>query len=264
MFKIYSDESGSWNNTDRYYLRAWIRIHDNNDQQRIDELAEELKTDIGCKELTWDIFKNNYYQHDTSITQKFNQLLCIVETHFVTISSPTVILDTVRAWKSYQYIDQAKEHELTGASDDIGITKNKLLTTVEHTLFMIYYERQHTQNARTVLNHTDESQWIIDSPQSANKLWKEVTTLSSVEINDSHKITGIQVADIFAGCYQDLLQNTNIEDREFACQVYQSLLKGKVAYKYKYPSPNIIYYNPNDHQFIKDLDKKIRRNIWSK
>lgn len=261
MSIIYSDESGSWNNTRSYYIRSWVKINNNQDDQRIVDFADSLNSYIGSTELNWQRFKRNYTQHGDAIKKDFMELLRIAETHFITITSPDVALDTVRSWKSYQYINNTEEALLTGNPADILIAKDKLLYTVEHVLFMLYYERLHGRNAEKILDPKNVCKWIIDEPQATQRLWKEVSTLESVNIKKSHKIPALQVADIVAGCYQDLLKNPDSEEYNFARQIYTNCLKGKVAFNASFPSPNIIYFN-SDHTSTHDLRFRIENNIW--
>jgi len=84
---------------------------------------------------------------------------------------------------------------------------------------------------------------VIDSPQCLNKNWREIANsagVSKVEfIARSEDEPGIQLADIIAGCIQDMTRNNRKARR-----IYQQLIKDKMVdmYSEDYPNPNLIFY----------------------
>ena len=279
-FLIFSDESGCWKpdpngNSENYYIRAWVRLKEEDLKplnQLIEKIFNELKENNSknIEELRWKYMKNDVLLKSLDETN-LKELFDINFQTFITISVPSCAIERIRETKTYFEIDKINEEHLTGyISDSIykddrnlaEITKKKLIKTVEHMLFMGIYEKYHIENAKKAFDlcETVDYEFIIDRPQCDKEMWKDIANIKNVELEDSKKNPGIQLADVVVGCYQDLLKDRESDDYKKAFEFYEKYLKSKQVYKGKeLPNPNLIFVYDQCNKFVLDL---IRRNIW--
>lgn len=232
-FIIYSDEAGTWDNS-AYYIRSWVKISVPDYNLLLKEVLF-LKHVAGISALKWSNFKNS--------SDEFKDIFNIDFKVFITISIPSHL--SKKLYKALQTVARIPAKDFTGDWRLKVALKRKAINSLKHTLFFNIYERQHIENAKSVLvNDTDPSKYkfVIDSPQCLNKNWREIANsagVSKVEfIARSEDEPGIQLADIIAGCIQDMTRNNRKARR-----IYQQLIKDKMVdmYSEDYPNPNLIF-----------------------
>ena len=280
QFLIFSDESGCWKpdpngNSENYYIRAWIRLKEEDLKplnQLIEKIFNELKENNSknIEELRWKYMKNDVLLKSLDETN-LKELFDINFQTFITISVPSCAIERIRETNTYSIINKIDEKLLTGyistsryKNDNnlAEITRDKLIKTVEHMLFMGIYEKCHIENAKKAFDlcETVDYEFIIDKPQCDKEMWKDIANIKNVELKDSKDSPGIQLADVIAGCYQDLLKDRESDEYKKAFEFYEKYLKSKQVYKGKeLPNPNLIFVYDQCNKFVLDL---IKRNIW--
>lgn len=265
-YKVFSDESGTWNhpNDDEYYIRSWILI----DSEKIIELEDKMKNiraGLDCEELRWKHIVGAYSSSrplEQGRQGAIEEVLSLVSGIYITISVPALIKRYIHRMNTYKVINSLDHENFTGGDIETNLCKEKILSTVENSLFILYYEKRHTHNARDVFSRYNITSWIIDEPQSTKKIWKEAINIDGVSIEKSHKSDGLQIADIVAGCYRALLKGDTEQEYNIAKDFYTSCIKYKTTYSASSPCPNIVYYDMSDSEVV-TLREKIQNQIWT-
>ena len=252
MIKIFSDESGSWKNKENYYTRAWIKIDKGNYDNLIKEVLFSKDKLEKITEVKWNDVKRNYDEYKNIFEVPSFQV-------FITISEPVVFFE-----RSYRVIDylsgnEVEDHLGTHDTNIISSLKETLVNSAQNSLFLHHFERHHIRTAKMALvdtNNSEEYEFIVDSPQFFKNQWKKVVKEEDIEnitiIEKSENYPGIQIADVVAGCFQDLLRNDSKAEKIFA-----ESIKDKMCDMYcrECPNPNIIFYGDE----TKDLLNRIKQ-----
>jgi hypothetical protein len=254
MIKIFSDESGSWKNKKNYYVRAWIKIDKDNYDNLIKEVLFSKYKLKKTTELKWDDIKRNY--------DKYRNILEIPSFHvFITISKPVVFFE--RCYKVIDYLSSDEVENHLGAHDaNIKLSlKETLVSSAQNSLFLHHFERHHIRTAKMALvetNSNEEYEFLIDSPQFFKNQWEKVVKEEGIKniniVEKSENYPGIQIADIIAGCFQELLSNDSK-----AKEIFAESIKNKMCDMYcpECPNPNIIF-NEEATKNLHDRIKQIR------
>lgn len=277
---IFSDESGCWTqnpNNAQYYIRSWIKLEEESLEslneiigEILNELNKNIKEAKNIKELCWDYVKNNALLKN-NYEKYLENLFGIYFQTFITVSVPSCANQRIKETNTYKVISEISEESMTGYisiskykndKNLAKITKDKLIKTVEHMLFIGIYEKYHIENAKKAfdLDETMDYEFIIDNPQCDKEMWKDIANIEKVKTEDSKNNPGIQLADIVAGCYQDLLKDSDSDEYKKAIKFQIKYLKSKQINKGKeLPNPNVIFANDECVRFVK---YRIKRNIW--
>jgi hypothetical protein len=251
MIKIFSDESGCWKNIDEYYIRAWIAINEENYDILKKELLFVMHNLKKITELKWKNIKNNI--------DKYKYIFEIPEFNiFITVSKPLQFFNT--CYKIIEYLKSKSIENYFGSLDENAVSslKESIVNSAQNTLFLHIFERHHIRTAKNALveqSNNAEYEFIIDNPQFPKNQWKKVASeegLANVKIIEkSEDGLGIQIADIIAGCFHDLLKKNGKAEKVFA-----NFIKKKMCDMYctDLPNPNIVF---NDIK-TKDLFDRIK------
>ncbi|MCE5223349.1 DUF3800 domain-containing protein [bacterium] len=263
---IFSDESGCWDvcSGSDYYVRSWIKIDPNN-YENYKKYLNELKGISQGQEIKWQLIKNNFENmlYKTCI----ENLLSIDFSIFITISITSCANDRIENMKTFSKINSLQENELTGYIDGniyndncASITKSRLIKTVKHFLFMATYEKWHFINAKAAFSDHNSIKWFLDNPSCTKDLHNFCYDLenNNISLVDSKKEPGIQLSDIIAGCYKDLLKQPI--DSE-ANKVFLKYFKPRQIFIDKLPNPNVIFANDSCSEALIDI---IKSNVWKK
>jgi len=266
-YLIFSDESGCWSSSNPYdfYVRSWVRVKEN-DFPLIENTIKELLIETNGKEIKWDFVRNNI-SNLKNFANNIHKLLKQNFQTFVTISIPQCADNRIEQMKTFIKINEIPDSELTGYKSDsryfkdvLLFTKDILVKMTKHFLFMQYYERQHTISASIAFSDTENNKWFIDNPQCSKDLWQKITYFSEVKLIDSKKSSGIQLADIIAGCYRDLLKVKTEPDFISSKDIYLKFLKSKqVVTKSPLHNPEVVFSNDSCADATMKL---IAENIW--
>lgn len=254
MIKIFSDESGSWTNKENYYTRAWIKIDKDNYDSLIKEVLFSKDKLEKTTEVKWKNVKRNYDEYKNIFGVPSFQV-------FITISEPVVFFE--RSYKVIDYLsgNEVEDHLGTHDTNIISSLKDTLINSAQNSLFLHHFERHHIRTAKMALvdtNNNEEYEFIVDSPQFFKNQWKKVVREEDIEnitiIEKSENHSGIQIADVIAGCFQDLLRNDSKAEKIFA-----ESIKDKMCDMYcrECPNPNIIFYGDATKELLNRI-KQIR------
>lgn len=252
MIKIFSDESGSWKNKENYYIRAWIKIDKDNYNNLIKEVLFSKHKLKKTTEVKWIDVKKNYDEYKNIFGIPLFKV-------FITISAPVVFFE--RRYKVVDYLSSDKAENHLGIHDTniISSLKETLVNSAQNSLFLHHFERHHIRTAKMALvdtNNNEECEYFIDSPQFFKNQWKKVAEEEGIKnitiIEKSENYPGIQIADVVAGCFQDLLRNDSKAENIFA-----ESIKDKMCDMYcrECPNPNIIFHGDE----TKDLLNRIKQ-----
>jgi len=253
-YLIFSDESGCWNEGD-YYLRSWVKISPKNYETLRKDIIF-LKHETGIKELKWKSFKNNIKNREDAITSIHN----IEYNIFISLSIPTHFQNRL---KNNRYIilrtlQGIKPEQSTGGEQFTEAIKDKIIGAAQHTIFYSFYEKQHIENAKIALvadAPCESYQFVVDTPQCLDKDWVKIANecgIDNVKIEkQSEKVSGIELADIVAGCIHEYLRG-----EEQAGKYYQEYIKDKMLNMHSrtLPNPNIIFFQECSDDEKKKLD----------
>jgi hypothetical protein len=255
-YLIFSDESGCWNEGD-FYLRSWIKISPKNYEALRKDIIF-LKHETGIKELKWKSFKNNLKTREDTIASIFNIDFNI----FVTISIPGHFQNrlTNNRYIILRTLQEIKPEQSTGGEQLTEAIKNKIISAAQHTIFYSFFEKQHIENAKKALINdipTESYQYIVDTPQCLDRDWIKIANecrIGNIKIEKkSEKVSGIELADIIAGCIHEYLRG-----EEQAGKCYKEYIKNKMLdmRSKAFPNPNLIFFEDfND-------DEKKKTNIF--
>jgi len=238
MIKIFSDESGSWKNKRNYYVRAWIKIDKDNYDNLIKEVLFSKYKLKKTTEVKWNDVKKNYDEYRNIFGIPLFKV-------FITISAPVIFFE--RHYKVVDYLssDEVKNHLGAHDTNIISSLKETLVNSAQNSLFLHHFERHHIRTAKMALvdtNNNEKCEYLIDSPQFFKNQWKKVAEEEGIKnitiIEKSEDHLGIQIADVVAGCFQDLLRNDSKAENIFA-----ESIKDKMCDMYcrECPNPNIIF-----------------------
>lgn len=240
MIKIFSDESGSWKNIKNYYVRAWIKIDKDNYDNLIKEVLFSKDKLKKTTEVKWNDVKKNYDEYKNIFGIPLFKV-------FITISAPVVFFE--RHYKVVDYLssDEVENHLGTHDTNIILSLKETLVNSAQNSLFLHHFERHHIRTAKMALlvdtNSNEEYEFFIDSPQFFKNQWKKVAEEEGIKnitiIEKSEDHLGIQIADVVAGCFQDLLWNNSKAKKIFAKSIKNKMCD---MYCHEYPNPNIVFY----------------------
>lgn len=270
-FLIFSDESGCWHYSDNdsndlYYVRSWIKITEYN-YSKICKWFEEIFGLIKCEEIKWSFVKGNFKQNP-DIANILSLIFGITFNTFITITIPNCANQRIEQTKTYNKIKEIDTSDLTGyvsmssyRDNFATLTKEKLLSNVKHLLFMGIYEKYHIENAKKAFTTSEiECEWQIDEPQCTKNIWESIANIDQIKLVKSGKNPGVQLADVIAGCYQDLLGKKTSDEYKKALEFYKEYLKCKQIYKgEELPNPNVVFANDSCANALLNL---IKENIW--
>jgi len=259
-FFIFSDESGSWHNSNDIYVRSWVVI-DENEYQKLIMKVDEISHFIGSNELRWHTLAGNQQYFDY-----FNDVNFRI---FITVSSPKDI-----NWDKYyltRNFDIAIKHFDFGRLDSrlVLYIKDRIYRDIKNALFMHFYERHHIKNSKKIIERiikpTEHTLvYRVDPPQMPQEGWKDILYETgpqnsppiSLEFPKSNRSQGVQFADIIAGCFRSLLlQNKRfIEAKIFLHQIKNHL----IPKNREIPNPNLIFYDEVNETLKKNCEK-----IWN-
>lgn len=254
MIKIFSDESGCWTNINEYYIRAWIKIG----KYDYDNLIKEIlfiKHKLGkTTEIKWKNIKNNFNEYENIFKIPDFKV-------FITISKPEVFFN--KHYKILNYLSSDEVEKFFGSIEkDILLSlKDSIVNSAQNTLFLHYFERHHIRTARNALveqSSNREHEFNIDNPQFPKSQWEKVVSEEGLDnvniIEKSEDIPGIQIADIIAGCFHDLLKNNKKAEKIFVNSIKEKMRDMYCKYL---PNPNIIFNDINTKNLL-DRIKEIR------
>jgi hypothetical protein len=254
---VFSDESGSWHDPKDIYVRAWVVVSESGYNKLMDAM-DYIVSELGCTEVKSKTLAGNPRFFD--VVDKFN---CRI---FLTVSSPADI-----KWESKYKITRDFETQVEAFdfgeldADLIKILKKKMYDDIRNVLFLKFYEKTHIQNAKQgidkVLSANDNLLiYRVDPPQMSKNSWKDILHAISpdvqIEFPKSQTDSGIQFADIVAGCVRSfLISDAHLEESKLFIQKIRPKFIKKDAAN---PNPNLI--------FFKEISEGLRNRsgeIWA-
>jgi len=252
-YLIFTDESGSWNEGD-FYLRSWVKITPRSYEMLRKDIIF-IKHETGIRELKWKSLINNINKIQNTIVSIFKIDFNI----FITISMPHHFQN--RLWNNKYNILKTLQHikseQSTGGEQFTEAIKNKIISAAQHTIFYSFFEKQHIENANKALINdipSESYQYIVDTPQCLDKDWAKIANecgIVNIKIEKkSGKVSGIELADIIAGCIHEYLRGEGK-----AGEYYKNYIKDKMLdmCSKTFPNPNLIFF----HDFSTDEKKKV-------
>lgn len=236
-YLIFSDESGTWKAGD-YYIRSWIRISPE-DYELISKEIVYIKHKMKFDEVKWIPIKNNI----ENIRSNIESLFGIEFSLFVTISKPEHFKR--RNYNIIRTLKNIPTEQSTGGEEFTTIIRNRIIAKTQHILFFNYFEKQHIENSKIALvnniNNT-EFKYMVDKPQIWDEDWKKIAKECGIInlkiVKKSKEESGIELADIIAGCI-----NAHLNRDEEASEFYSEYVKNKMIdmTSRDMPNPNLIF-----------------------
>ena len=257
-FFIFSDESGSWHNSNDIYVRSWVIVGEN-EYKKLIMKVDEISHFIGSNELKWHTLAGNqqYFGYFNNVNFRI----------FITVSSPKDInWDKYRLTRNFNI---SIENFDFGELDDqlILYIKDRIYRDIKNALFMHFYERYHIENAKKSIERIIKPSeynliYRIDPPQMSQEGWKNIlygvssSPFIDVEFPKSERSQGVQFADIIAGCFRSLL----LRDKKFeeAKKFLRQIKNHLIPKNEDFYNPNLIFYG--------EVNEELKNNcarIWN-
>lgn len=249
---IFSDESGSWHDTNDVYVRAWIVVSEDSHSKLVDAI-NYISTDLNTKELSWKSLANN--EKYWNFLEKFNFRI------FLTVTCPTDIKWETKYNLTKTFKDKIDHFDFGMIDDELKlILKKKMFDDIKNVLFLHYYEKAHIESAKNAIQSilaykNNQLIYRVDPPQMSKDGWKNIleriVPTAELEFPNSQKSEGVQFADIIAGSIRSFM----IEDKNFSrAKLFISKLRPKLIPKNtKFPNPNIVFYSETSQETIAKL-----------
>lgn len=254
---VFSDESGSWHDSNDVYVRAWVILHEPSYGQLVDAI-NFIATDLESKEIKWRTLANNEKYWD--IIGKFDFRI------FLTVSSPKDINWETKYRVTRNFETQVQALDFGEINPTlVAVLKKKMFDDIRNVLFLNFYEKTHIENARNgidrVLPNKDNLLiYRVDPPQMSKDGWKNLLETISpgveIEFPKSQTNEGIQFADVIAGCVRSFLVSDGYVTQ--AGKFIKRFRSKLVARSRDNPNPNLIFY-----QEINDALKARSAQIWT-
>ena len=242
-FFIFSDESGSWHDSNDIYVRAWVVIGEGTYEQKLLPKVDEIASFMDANELKWSGFSNS--------EKYFNEFNDVSFRIFITISCPDDI-DWERKYNVTRKFETSVEAFNFGEIDEglVAHLKDRMYRDIKNALFLHYYEKLHIENAKNgiesvILPEEYDLIYRIDPPQMSQKGWSEILckisgdTKVNLEFPKSDRTQGIQFADLIAGAVRSFVIEDTQSDK--AAQ-FLKMIKSKTIYHDGNPNPNLIMF----------------------
>ncbi len=254
---VFSDESGSWHDSNCVYVRSWIVIGESSYSKLIDKI-NYINTSIGCNELKWKTLAHN--PSFFNFVDEFDFRI------FITISSPSDI-NWEQKYKVTRSFSTQVENFDFGEIDSVLMEslKKKMFDDIKNVLFLNFYEKTHIQNAKDAIDSVLPKKdnlliYRVDPPQMSENGWRDILKAISpgvqIEFPRSHSDEGIQFADTVAGCVRSFIEKDGDinESIEFIKKIKSKLIQKSSIN----PNPNLIFFKE-----IKDSIKQRSGEIWT-
>ena len=249
---IFSDESGRvYDSDDGYYVRSFVFIHE--EQYKIlDAELEKIKEDCGiADEIKFKNFRNAPERYGSIFEIPFWAYICFtdVKSNFLNSEYEQELFFDIR-----RVITDHKKSYL----------EKRVVDTVRSELWLEYFERYYIANSKRIAEDffdiSGGYEYVIDEPPFNKKSYRNMLEKCGLlkgthNLVDSKNHTGIQLADIFAGSFAEILKKGDkLKDEPFFPVVWNKLLHGASQESGQYGCR--WYPNPCHIHTIKDEEKK--------
>ena len=216
-----------------------------------------FKNKTNINELKWNNFKNQFNTNKTHFETFIQGLKQLEIKIFITISKPQHFQMKKSEYNIIKTIKGLDNNIFTGKNITPTLTRSRILSAVENVLFFCIYEKIHIENSiKALCNKDNLSDYIykVDSPQTNSEVWQAIAKNLNIQqikiIKDSSKDPGIEIADIVAGCIQDLIKGNKQAKVFYASFVQQKM---RDMHSTGTPNPNLIFFD----DFTKDERDKL-------